>query len=305
LNVIEIAGLRKSYGQTEVLHGIDLTVRQQRLTGFLGPNGAGKTTTIRILLGLIQKSGGTARLFGEDTRACGPQLRKRIGYLPADVRFPAGMSGLAVLQLYADARRVDCKLEIRRLAGQFDLNLDKRVRKYSTGMKQKLGLIQALMHRPELLILDEPTSGLDPLVRESVFRELRDVVASGRTILFSSHSLGEVEQLCDDVIILRDGNVIENQPIDALRQRALRRITIEFLADAEIPDPLPAALQIIKREDPQIQATWADGFGPLIEWLGQLPIRDATIEKPDLEDLFLTYYGEQSPRRSDSHGASD
>ncbi len=293
MNVIEIAGLRKSYGNTEVLHGIDLSVRLQRLTGFLGPNGAGKTTTIRILLGLVQQSGGSARLFGQETRSCGPRLRKRIGYLPADVRFPVGMSGWAVLQLYARARRIDCQSEIRRLAWQFDLELDKRVRKYSTGMKQKLGLIQALMHRPELLILDEPTTGLDPLVRENVFRELRDVVASGRTILFSSHSLSEVEHLCDDVVILRNGYVIENQPIDSLRQRALRRVSVEFQSAAQIPDQMPLALQVIERKGPRITATWADGIDRLIEWLRQIPIRDATIEKPDLEDLFLTYYSDK------------
>lgn len=302
MNVIEISELRKSYGNTEVLHGIDLSVREQRLTGFLGPNGAGKTTTIRILLGLVHPSGGSTSLFGKATSGCGPDLRKRIGYLPADIRFPTGLSGRAVLQLYAHARRIDCRVEIRRLAGQFDLELDKRVRKYSTGMKQKLGLIQALMHRPELLILDEPTTGLDPLVRESVFRELRAVVASGRTILFSSHSLSEVEHLCDDVVILRNGHVIENQPISSLRQRALRRVTVEFRSEAQMPQRLPAPLQVIERKGAHITATWANGMEQLIQWLGQIPVRDATIEKPDLEDLFLTYYADKSPDNSDSIG---
>ncbi len=293
LNVIEICGLRKIYGHQEVLHGVDLAVPRGRLTGFLGPNGAGKTTTIRILLGLVRRSSGTARLFGRDVSDWGPHLRREIGYLPADIRFPAGLTGRAALLLYARARQVACSEEIQRLAVALELNLDKRIRSYSTGMKQKLGLIQALMHQPDLLILDEPTTGLDPLVRETVFRELRHFMNGERTILFSSHSLGEVEQLCDDVVILRDGNIIENQSIESLRKLALRRLSIEFCSPASVPENLPAAFQLVHRNGARITGNWSAGADSLVLWLGQMAIDDVTIEKPDLEDLFLTYYSDR------------
>ena len=282
------------FGDQEVLHGIDLSVERGQLTGFLGPNGAGKTTTIRILLGLIRRTGGMTRLFGDDSAICGPALRRRIGYLPADVRFPADLTGRHAARLYARARRLNCDSQIDRLADELDLELDKKIRKYSTGMKQKLGLIQALMHQPELLVLDEPTTGLDPLVREAVFRELRQFVSAGGSILFSSHSLGEVEQLCDRVIILRDGCVIENQTIDALRKRALRRVSIEFCDGSEVPsrNSFPDGLQAIRFDGLKVNGTWSDPIGQFVQWLSPFGISDVTIEQPDLEDLFMTYYSE-------------
>ncbi len=290
--VIETVDLRKTWGEQEVLHGISLSVRRGRLTGFLGPNGAGKTTTIRILLGLVHRSGGSIRLFGQESGAGEHRLRARIGYLPADVRFPSGLNGRGVLRLYARARRVVCLAESDRLAELLRLDLDKPVRKYSTGMKQKLGLIQALMHQPELLILDEPTSGLDPLIRENVFGELREYVHADRTILFSSHSLPEVEHLCDDVIVLRDGHIIESQPITVLRERALRRITMDFGTEPHVPDSFPAAFRILDRGAGRVTATWSDGIASLLEWLNGLPLRDVVIDKPDLEELFLTWYSD-------------
>ncbi len=212
-NPIEISALRKSYGEVEVLHGIDFAVQPGRLVGFLGPNGAGKTTTIRILLGLIRASSGIANLFGVGSRQYGKRVRRDVGYLPGEIHFYTNLTGRATVEFLARARRVDCRNEIRRLAEAFDLELGKPVRKYSSGMKQKLGLIQALMHKPQLLVLDEPTNGLDPLVRKSLFVELRQVVSENRTVLFSSHTLSEVEELCDDVVMLRDGNIVERQSI--------------------------------------------------------------------------------------------
>ncbi|MGI9519444.1 MAG: AAA family ATPase, partial [Pirellulaceae bacterium] len=172
----------------------------------------------------------------------------------------------------------------------FDLNLDKKTRAYSSGMKQKLGLIQALMHQPDLLILDEPTTGLDPLVRKSVFAELRRIVDQGRTILFSSHSLGEVEELCDDVIILREGQVIEQEEIGILQQRALRRVTIIWPNADVIPDQMPGKFQIAERDTHVIRGNWSGSTPALLTWLNELNLDDVTIEPPDLEDLFLTYY---------------
>ncbi|MFO0943078.1 MAG: ABC transporter ATP-binding protein [Pirellulales bacterium] len=290
--VIAISGLRKSYAGREVLHGIDLNVLPARITGFLGPNGAGKTTTIRILIGLIYRSAGEVRLFGQEISAGQHLLRAQVGYLPADVRFPSGMSGQQVLKFYASARRVDCLIEAYRLADRLSLDLSKLERTYSTGNRQKLGLVQAMMHRPQLLILDEPTSGLDPLIREALFDELRNVTREGRTVLFSSHSLSEVEALCDQVIIVRDGRVIQSGAISLLRSSAVRRVQLEFASSTAIPQPFPSSLNLIEQSKLQLLATWSGTTNELLAWLTTLDLSDASIHKPDLEDLFLSYYSQ-------------
>jgi len=296
LNVIEVVGLRKSFGKVEVLHGIDFVVRRGEWVGFLGPNGSGKTTTIRTLLALLRKSGGRVSLFGHEISAGGPSLRRRIGYLPADLRFPRHMTGRQVLRYHARVRRRKCDEKIAELEKAFDLDLDKRIRTLSTGMKQKLGLIQALMHEPELVVLDEPTTGLDPLVREAAFTALRRFVAGGGSILFSSHSLGEVEQLCDRVVILRNGRLVEDQTIAALRKRALRRVTVEFAAPESIPETFPDCFRVGKREGRRVYGTWSRSSGEFVRWLGGQDICDVTIEKPDLEDLFMAYYSGSDTR---------
>ncbi len=301
VNVVEISGLRKSYGREEVLHGIDLNVPRGRLVGFLGPNGAGKTTTIRILMGLISATSGTAQLLGRPARSAGYQSRSRIGYLPGEVRLYTNYTGRATLDFLAAARRLDCRDEIKRLADRLDLDLRKQVRKFSSGMKQKLGLIASLMHRPELLILDEPTTGLDPLVRKSVFDELRQFVERGHTVLFSSHTLSEVEELADEVIILRDGRVIEHELIGELRRRALRRVTIVFTTPQDVPQELPDNLTLIKRRNSTVEATWSGKIDRLISWLGGQSLADVTVEQPDLEDLFLTYYSDGKPATGESN----
>ena len=178
--IIECRRLNKRYGSVEVLDSVDFDIQSNQLVGFLGPNGAGKTTTIRILLGLLNPTSGSSTIFGKSCQSDGRSIRKDIGYLPGDVHFYPNLTGRRTLEFLANARRQNCQGEIDRLADVLDLELNKRVRKYSTGMRQKLGLIQALMHKPQLLILDEPTSALDPLVRKAVFEELQDVVRDGR-----------------------------------------------------------------------------------------------------------------------------
>lgn len=292
MNAIELAQLSKSYGSQRVLHDLSLTVRPATCFGFLGPNGAGKTTAIRILLGLLRADQGTARVFGEHVSDAGPQLRREIGYLPGDVRFHAGLTGRATLNFLAHARRLRLNAEIERLATRFEIHrhLDSPVRGYSRGMKQKLGIIQALMHRPRLLILDEPTTALDPLVRETLYAELRRVIEEGRTVLFSSHTLSEVEALCDEVAILRGGKLIEQERVEVLRARAVRRVELA-LASPVAALNTPAALHVSHHDDHSVRATWT---GPvrngLLTWLAALPVRDVTIVPPSLEDLFLAYY---------------
>ncbi len=284
---IEVRGLVKHYRRFPVLHGIELRVPRGSVFGFLGPNGAGKTTTIRILLGLLRSDGGTALVLGQDCWQSGTGVRRQVGYLPGDVRFYDNLSGRATLQFFDRTRGCDSSAEIARLAELFDLNLDKRVRSYSRGMKQKLGLIQAMMHRPALLILDEPTTALDPLVRESLNDELRRVAGEGRTVLFSSHTLSEVEALCDEVAILRGGRVIEHEQVDVLLRRAVRHVEV---LHREPLLPAPPGLRVLHASDGRLVGAWSGAVQPLLDWLHQCRPSDATISPPDLEDLFLTYY---------------
>ena len=284
--------LTKRYGSRYALHGLDLAVPRGTLFGFLGPNGAGKTTTIRILLGLLRATAGSASVLGRDCRRDGARLRGEVGYLPGDVRLFDNRSGAANLRFFCAARggRGGADGQARRLADAFGLDLGKRVRSYSRGMKQKLGLIQALMHRPRLLVLDEPTTALDPLMREVLYAELRTAVREGRTVLFSSHTLSEVEQLCDHVAILRDGRLVESERIEALRARALRRVQVVFDGRPPPDRELPTGLDVVQRTSERLSGSWTGDVQPLVDWLARRRVRDLVIAPPDLEDLFRAYY---------------
>ncbi len=291
MDAVEIRGLTKRYGAHAALRGLDLRVPVGRLFGFLGPNGAGKTTTIRILLGLLRATSGTARVLGRDAWADGPRVRTAIGYLSGDVRLYDNLTGRATIEFLDAAHGGRTRSEVERLTRSFDLDLDRRVGGYSRGMKQKLGLISALMHRPRLLILDEPTIGLDPLVRETLYQELRDVARDGRTVLFSSHTLAEVEELCDEVAILRNGRLVERERMDVLRERALRHVDLRFPAGVSLPQ-LPDGLQVSRQDERHLRGVWTGRTDRLIAWLNEVALEDVTIAPPDLEDLFLAYYTE-------------
>ncbi len=290
---IHTEGLCKSYGSREVLHGLTVSIGEGKLIGFLGPNGAGKTTTIRVLLGLLRATAGRALLLEQDCWSSGPAIRKEVGYLPGELHFYRGLTGRRTLEFLASARRLDCRAEAARLQERFDLDLDLRIRSYSSGMKQKLGLIQALMHRPRLLILDEPTNCLDPLIRREVYDELRTVAVEGRTVLFSSHTLSEVDELCEEVIILREGRMVEHDRVNSLRQRAPRRVELVFPDPSLVPQDLPPRLAHVERTGARIRGRWSGEVGDLLHWLSGHPaVRDMTTAPPDLEDLFLDYYSE-------------
>ena len=287
-------GLCKSYGSFQALSNVDLRVPAGALFGFLGPNGAGKSTTIRTLLGLLKPTGGHAEILGLETWKHGTNVRREVGYLPGDVRFYDHLRGRAVLAIFDRARGGRSKAEIQRLAERFELPLNKRVRDYSRGMKQKLGLIQALMHKPRVLILDEPTTALDPLMREVLCSELRQVAADGRTVLFSSHTLREVEELCDEVAILRKGRLVEQQRIEVLQKRAVRHVSVKFDPARDLPQQTPPGFRTTERAGTLWRGTWAGPIQNLLDWLRAQPVLDVTIAPPDLEELFLTFYGDRN-----------
>ncbi|MEM9413799.1 MAG: ABC transporter ATP-binding protein, partial [Planctomycetota bacterium] len=283
--------MSKKFGEQQVLHSLDLGIEHGKLVGFLGPNGAGKSTTIRILMGLLKKTSGRAYVLEHDVQTDGHQIRSDVGYLPGDVNLYSQLTGIQTLQFMAAARKKDCVAEAVRLSEVFDLDIGKRVRQYSTGMKQKLGLIQALMHRPKLLILDEPTSALDPLVRTEVFRELRESIGRDQTVLFSSHSLDEVESLCDEVVVLREGRIVEKQTIDQLRNRALKRICVVFKKPIQ-EMAYPEGFQNPKLNGRNLNGIWSGNLQVLLSWLAEYEVEDLVLERPDLNDLFLSFYTE-------------
>lgn len=288
MDAIVTERLCKRYGSRLALRDLTLRVSRGSRFGFLGPNGAGKTTVLRILTGLLRASSGRAVVLGGDAWGDGPRVRREIGYLPGDVRFWEHLTGGATLDFLGAARGGGHGAEARRLAKVFDLDLRPRVRQYSRGMKQKLGLIQALMHRPRLILMDEPTTALDPLVREQLYRELRRVSDDGRTVLFSSHTLSEVEDLCDEVAIVREGRLVECERIEVLRERALRRVELRWRG--ALGAALPAELHVIERCDGRVRGAWEGPLLPLFRWLSEQAIDDVTVAPPDLEDLFLAYY---------------
>lgn len=302
--VLRTIDLTKCYGRRCVLQSLRLDVRRGSLFGFLGPNGAGKSTTIRILLGLLRASAGRAAVLGMDVWRDGPRVRREVGYLPGDIRLYEHMRGGKFLRLMDSARGGGGMAEARRLLEVFALDPVKRIRTYSRGMKQKIGLIAALMHRPKLLILDEPTTALDPVMRELLYGELRRARDEGRTVLFSSHTLSEVEQLCSAVAILRDGRLVEQETIDSLRRRAVRRIELVF--DGPPPAlPRPPELHVLEQTGALLIGAWRGPTSALLRWLEGVPVRDLIISQPDLEELFLAYYadaGDSAAQCADAAG---
>ena len=232
--VIRTEGLSKSYGATLALDNLNLSVQRGEVFGYLGPNGAGKTTTIRLLLDFIRPTAGHASVFGLDAQTDSVALHKRIGNLPGELALWNDMTGWEVLRYLGGLRGGLDTGYTGELAEQLDLDLTRKVRAYPSGMKRKLGLIQALMHRPDLLILDEPTNGLDPLVQHTFYKLMRAVTAGGRTVFMSSHNLPEVETICDRVGILRAGRLSAVERISDLKQVRFRWMTLRLQGQIEL-----------------------------------------------------------------------
>jgi len=289
---IAIESLTKRYGRRRGIESVDLEVPEGSLFGFLGPNGAGKTTAIRVLVGLLRPTSGSARIFGGDCWREGRRVKEEVGYLPGDVRLYPWLTGESALATFGAIRRRDLLPAGLELANRFRLDLTVRVRRMSRGMRQKLGLLLALAPKPRLLILDEPTTGLDPLMQEALLRTLREMAAAGHTIFFSSHSLAEVERLCDRVAIIRDGRMVANETLEGLRRQAGHEVTIRWPGEEAARVAPPPFLAMREREG-TVWHAWLDGpLDPLLEWLARRKIDDVAIGRPDLESLFRRYYEE-------------
>ena len=290
---IETAGLSKTYGgKVRALVGLDLLVERGEVFGYLGPNGAGKTTTIRLLLGLIHATAGHASVLGLDTSREGVAARSRVGYVPGDLRLYDRLTGREQLDSLARLRgRVDSTLRDE-LCKRLDVDLDRPIRQLSTGNRQKLGLVQAFMHRPELVVLDEPTAGLDPLLQIEVRALLRETAAGGAAVFLSSHSLDEVQHTADRVGIIRAGRLVDVDAVETLRERALRHVTITF---AEPVDATPFArldgVRIVGSEGAILRLSAPEpAMNALVKEAAGYRIVDLVSQPADLEEIFLELY---------------
>jgi ABC-2 type transport system ATP-binding protein len=290
--IIETEKLTKSYGPHRGIVDVDLEVKQAEIFGFLGPNGAGKTTTIRTLLDLIRPTSGRALVFGIESSADPVAIHRRIGYIPGEFTLYDRLTGGQTIQYFANLRGgVDPAYQAA-LIERFDIDPKRRYKELSKGNKQKIGLVIALQHRPELLILDEPTSGLDPLVQQSFFEVVREARAEGRTVFLSSHILSEVERTADRVAIIRDGRLVKIDSVEGLRDLAHHQVELRFSG------PVPTAafqalpgVSEVAAEDHVLRMRVNGPITPVVRAAAQYELLDFVSREPTLEETFLAQYG--------------
>jgi ABC-2 type transport system ATP-binding protein len=291
MQAVKIEDLTKTYGSRRGLEGMSLQVEAGEVFGYLGPNGAGKTTTIRLLLDLIRPSRGRVEVLGMEPRTHQAEIRARIGYLPGELVLDGRQQAAALLDFFAEVRGGVPKRRITELAERLQLDLGRQVRSLSKGNKQKLGLVQAFMHQPELLILDEPTSGLDPLMQQEFLAMVREAREAGQTVFMSSHVLAEVQHVADRVGIVRDGRLVALERVESLGKRAVRRVEIHF--EAAVPAGRFADLEGVRDivvEGSSLRCTVDGRLDPLIKAAAEYTVIDLISEEPDLEETFLSHY---------------
>ena len=295
---IRAEGLTKFYGDARGVVGLDFEVGRGEVFGFLGPNGAGKTTTIRLLLDFIRPTSGRAEVLGLDTRRDAVAIRRRIGYLPGDLRLYEHMTGRELLEYFAHLRGLDGLGEAPALAERLDVEIDRPVKDLSRGNRQKVGLAQAFMHAPALLILDEPTSGLDPLIQQVFYDLVREATIDGRTVFLSSHTLAEVQHVADRVGLVKEGKLELVETVETLRARAVTRVeaTFDTLPPADAFTGVPGVREI-ERRGSRIVLSLQGPADPLVKALAAYTVLALDSHEADLEDVFLSLY------RGDGSGA--
>lgn len=291
-NVIETKDLTVYYGQHRGIKDVNLIVKKGEVYGFLGPNGAGKTTTQRVLLDVIRPTSGKASIFGMDSRQQGVEIRKRVGYLPGELALYASMKATEFFEMFEYLRAGNRdKGYWRKLAERLDLDTSRRIREFSRGNKQKVGIVASFMSQPDLLILDEPTGGLDPLVQQTVLEMVLEVKKDGRTVFFSSHILSEVQAVCDWVGIIRDGQLVETKGVKDLFAQSMKRMSLVF---SEMPPEGSFKMEgvtEISRTENSLLLEISDNLGQVLATASQYEIVDLDTHTISLEDIFLSYYG--------------
>lgn len=289
-NAIEINNLTKYYGKTKGIENVTFNVEEGEIFGFIGPNGAGKSTTIRTILALIYPTSGEAKIFGMDCIKQAPEIAKCVGYLPSEVFYYDGMKVKDLLNYSASFYKKDCRQRIKELAGLLDLDLNRKIDDLSYGNKKKVGIVQGLLHSPDLIILDEPTSGLDPLMQQTFFNLLQEENKRGATILMSSHILSEVQRLCDRVAIIKDGTIIKLEKIATLQEHSYKRIAFEI--KGELPEGYFEidGVNDFKLERETYSFIYKGDINAMTLKLSGISLSNLWIDEPDLEEIFLHYY---------------
>ncbi len=291
--VIETSGLTKYYGKARGVEGLDLKVDEGEVFGFLGPNGAGKTTTIRLLMGLIRPTGGVARVFGASVDSSRPSIRKDIGYLPGELGLYSHISGEEFLSRLSSLREGSQPGKAGQIARRLDLDLSRRIRGLSHGTRQKLGIVQALMHDARLLILDEPTLGLDPLAQQIFYELIHEEREQGRTVFLSSHQLGEVERTCSRVGVIREGRLVVVEDIADLKKKRVKWAEVELKTEVD-PEPFRIpGVRSIRCEGRKLRLSIEGNYQEILRAMSSLPVENITIEDATLEEIFLEYYTER------------
>jgi ABC-2 type transport system ATP-binding protein len=303
-SAIETFGLTKRYGSTTAVTDLSLRVEQGQVFGFLGPNGAGKSTTIRMLLALQRPTAGRAVLLGLDAAADSVEVHRRVGYLPGDLELFPRLTGRQHIAWFAHVRGVDADPVARRLADRFQVVVDRPMRELSKGNRQKIGLVLAFMHRPELLVLDEPTSGLDPLMQHEFESLLLETVAEGRTVFLSSHELDEVQRIADRIAIIKSGKLVAEDTVAGLRRAAPQKIEVRFPCAVD-----PAVLSALKgvtvtgSNGPRVTLDVAGEIAPVLKVIASHDPVELISRPPGLDELFLGFYRD-SPQRISPPGRS-
>ncbi|MGZ8580564.1 MAG: ATP-binding cassette domain-containing protein [Actinomycetota bacterium] len=304
--VIEASALTKRYGSSRGVEELTFDVPHAEVFGFLGPNGAGKTTTIRTMLDFIRPTSGTIRLFGMDPRVDGVRVHARVGYLPGELSLYQRLTGEEYLRTFASLRDGVEWPYVEDIAERLLLDLTRRIKDLSHGNKQKVGLVQAFMHRPDLLVLDEPTQGLDPLVQQTFYSLLEEERIRGATVFLSSHVMPEVERICDRVAIVREGRLVAIEDIGDLKARATRRLDLHFEgpAPAQAFVGLPSVREVAVNGD-QLSLSVEGPLDAVIKQAARFTIVNVETREPSLEDLFLGYFGADgsAPDADTSDGA--
>jgi ABC-2 type transport system ATP-binding protein len=295
--VIETSGLTKYYGSTQGIIDLDLEVREGEVFGFIGPNGAGKSTTIRTLLNFLFPTSGSGAILGLDIIQGSLAIRARTGYLPGDLSMYETMTAREFLTYFANLRKVDTRARMQELADRFELDLDRKIKDYSTGNRQKVGIVNAFMPDPELYILDEPTAGLDPLMQQEFQEMIREVKDEGRTVFLSSHILPEVERIADRVGIVRDSRLVEVDTVEAFKAKAHRSVTIHFAAqvDASSFEGLESVAAVERRNDGTVLSLTVRGsMDAVVKEAAKHDVVSMSTRSGELEEVFLSYYSRDS-----------
>ncbi|MEL7562501.1 ABC transporter ATP-binding protein [Dehalogenimonas sp. 4OHTPN] len=288
-DVIQIDHLTKMYGKNRGITDVSFNVQEGEIYGFIGPNGAGKTTTLRLLVGLIFPSGGSARIFGKDAVREGNVIRADIGYLPSEVFYYENMKVIDLLRYSASFYRRDSSKRMRELAERLELDTSRKIDELSYGNKKKVGIVQGLLHSPKLIILDEPTSGLDPLMQREFFDIIREENQRGATVLFSSHILSEVQRLCHRVAIIKEGSIIRIDEVAAINRQAYKQFRITS-TDLNVADLPAAEVSDIHQDGGELSFLFRGDIDTVLKLIARHHVTDIQILEPTLEEIFMHYY---------------